>query len=430
MTMKVLVIGGGGREHAIARALSLSEEVILLSVMAKRNPGIASLSSDVLIEKETSIPSVLKFAVSRGADYAVIGPEAPLEAGIVDRLEERGIPCVGPTLKAALLETDKAFCREMMQRHGIPGCPHYRTFYSSGDAIGFIRDYEGDLAIKPIGLTGGKGVRIMGEHMDREGAVAYVRSLGGNVVLEERLVGEEFTLQAFVDGKHIVPMPLVQDHKRAFEGDQGPNTGGMGAYSMPDHSLPFVTDADRGHAFDIMKEVVKVMESAGTPYRGVLYGQFMNTAEGPMVIEFNARFGDPEAMNVLSLLESDFGSIVTKIVSGSLSGNDVRFARKATVCKYLVPDGYPETPRTGEPLTFGTGTEALLYYANVEEKDGVFYTQTSRTLAFVGIGDSLNKAEESAEKAAKSVRGRVRHRSDIGTRALLEKRISHMKELR
>ncbi|HNB02811.1 MAG TPA: phosphoribosylamine--glycine ligase, partial [Methanoregulaceae archaeon] len=255
MTMKVLVVGGGGREHAIAYALSRSEEVVLLSVMPKQNPGIASLSSDVLIEKETNIPAVVDFAVSRGADYAVIGPEAPLEAGIVDRLEKRGIPCIGPTLKAAMLETDKAFCREMMHGHGIAGCPHYRTFYDADDAIRFIRNYDGDLAIKPIGLTGGKGVRIMGEHLDREGAVSYVRSLEGRVVLEERLIGEEFTLQAFVDGKHIVPMPLVQDHKRAFEGDLGPNTGGMGAYSMSDHSLPFVTASDRTKAFEIMKEV-------------------------------------------------------------------------------------------------------------------------------------------------------------------------------
>ena len=431
MTMKVLVVGGGGREHAIACALSRSEEVVLLSVMPKHNPGIASLSSDVLIEKETNIPAVVDFAVSRGADYAVIGPEAPLEAGIVDRLEKRGIPCIGPTLKAAMLETDKAFCREMMHRHGIAGCPHYRTFYHADDAIRFIRNYDGDLAIKPIGLTGGKGVRIMGEHLDREGAVAYVRSLEGRVVLEERLIGEEFTLQAFVDGKHIVPMPLVQDHKRAFEGDLGPNTGGMGAYSMPDHSLPFVTDSVRTQAFGIMKEVVKVMGESGTPYRGVLYGQFMNTARGPMVIEFNARFGDPEAMNVLSLLESDLSSIITRMISGSLSEKDVKFARKSTVCKYIVPEGYPDAPRTGKPVVLGDNTpDTLLYYANVEEREGTLYTQSSRTLAFVGIGDTLDAAEHSAESAARSVKGRVRYRRDIGTAALLQKRISHMKELR
>lgn len=430
MTMKVLVVGGGGREHAIARALSVSDEVSILSVMAQKNPGIAALSTDILIERETSIPSVLHFATSRSADYAVIGPEAPLEAGIVDRLEEQGIPCMGPVLAAARLETDKAFCRAMMDRHGIAGCPRYRTFHDAPSAAGFIRDYGGDLAIKPIGLTGGKGVRIMGEHLDREGAIAYVRSLGGNVVLEERLIGEEFTLQAFVDGNHVVPMPLVQDHKRAYEGDEGPNTGGMGSFSMPDHSLPFVTDRDREQALGIMEEAVRAMASEGIIYRGVLYGQFMNTANGPMVIEFNARFGDPEAMNVLSLLESDFLGILTRIVDGTLLSGDVRFARSATVCKYLVPEGYPEAPVSGEPLTFLRDPGAVLYYANVLERDGTLFTQTSRTLAFVGIGDTLEEAEEQAETAVSSVSGRVRHRRDIGTRDLLAGRVRHMQELR
>ena len=430
MTMKVLVVGGGGREHALAQVLSISDGVSILSVMAKKNPGIAALSTDILIERETHIPAVLKFATSRRADYAVIGPEAPLEAGIVDRLEEQGIPCMGPVLAAARLETDKAFCREMMDRHGIAGCPRFRTFHDAPSAAGFIRDYEGDLAIKPIGLTGGKGVRIMGEHLDREGAVAYVRALGGKVVLEERLIGEEFTLQAFVDGKHVVPMPLVQDHKRAYEGDEGPNTGGMGSFSMPDHSLPFVTDHDRERALGIMEEAIRALGSAGIVYRGVLYGQFMNTARGPMVIEFNARFGDPEAMNVLSLLESDFFTIIEHMVAGTLSKRDVRFKKSATVCKYLVPEGYPEAPVSGEPLTLIRDPGALLYYANVEERDGTLFTQTSRTLAFVGVGDTLEEADERAETAASAVKGRDRHRRDIGTRDLLSRRVMHMQELR
>ena len=176
-----------------------------------------------------------------GVQCAIIGPEAPLEAGIADALEELEIACVGPTREAARLETDKGFCRAMMERHGIAGCPKYRVFHDQDAAASFIESSDQDLAVKPVGLTGGKGVRIMGEHVDREGAVGYVRQLAGQVVVEERLIGEEFTLQAFVDGSHLVPMPLVQDHKRAFEGDQGPNTGGMGSYSMPDHGLPFVT---------------------------------------------------------------------------------------------------------------------------------------------------------------------------------------------
>jgi phosphoribosylamine--glycine ligase len=312
----------------------------------------------------------------------------------------------------------------------IKGCPLYRVFHSLEDAVSFIESYDGDLVVKPIGLTGGKGVRIMGEQVDRAGAISYVRSLNGEAVIEERLLGEEFTLQAFVDGNHLVPMPLVQDHKRAHEGDTGPNTGGMGSYSLPDHMLPFVTKPDYSHALDIMKEVVAAMGRTGQPYKGILYGQFMNTADGPKVIEFNARFGDPEAMNVLSLLTSDLSEIVSRIAEGSLSKTQVTFAPKATVCKYLVPDGYPDAPHAGETITLGKDSGALLYYANVEQNGGQLVTQSSRTLAYVGIGDTLEAAEQSAEKAASSVKGRVFYRRDIGTRALLDRRVAHMKELR
>jgi phosphoribosylamine--glycine ligase len=250
------------------------------------------------------------------------------------------------------------------------------------------------------------------------------------VVLEERLIGEEFTLQAFVDGTHLVSMPLVQDHKRAFDGDVGPNTGGMGSYSMPDHMLPFVSTNDYNTALDIMRSVVAVMRKIQEPYKGVLYGQFMNTADGPKVIEFNARFGDPEAMNVLALLKSDLGDTVARITEGSLSSGVIRFENAATVCKYIVPEGYPDVPKAGDRLTIGHQNKALLYYANVEERGGQLYTQTSRTLAFVGIGPTLEEAEKCAEDAASSVQGQVRYRRDIGTADLLNKRCNHMKELR
>jgi len=243
-------------------------------------------------------------------------------------------------------------------------------------------------------------------------------------------VGEEFTLQAFVDGDHLIPMPLVQDHKRAFEGDLGPNTGGMGSYSMPDHKLPFVTDSDYNKALAIMRATVAALERTGNPYKGILYGQFMNTARGPKVIEFNARFGDPEAMNVLSLLNSDLADVVIGITEGSLSVTNVIFDQKATVCKYIVPSGYPDSPHPGDPITFRFFENALVYYANVEALQGRLSTLTSRTLAFVGLGPTLEEAEQIAEQAASAVTGNVRHRRDIGTRALLEQRINHMKELR
>jgi phosphoribosylamine--glycine ligase len=266
--------------------------------------------------------------------------------------------------------------------------------------------------------------------VDRKGAIAYVRSLRGDVVLEERLIGEEFTLQAFVDGNRLVPAPLVQDHKRAFEGDSGPNTGGMGSYSMPDHRLPFVSGEDYRKALRIMEDAVRALAGEGHPYRGILYGQFMNTREGPRVVEFNARFGDPEAMNVLPLMATSLAEVVCSIIEGTLSEAGVRFEGKATVCKYVVPEGYPEAPRSGEPVTIGDAGKARLFYANVEERDGTLSTLTSRTLAFVGVADTLEEAEEVAEGAASSVKGRVFHRRDIGTGELLAKRSAHMEAIR
>ena len=428
--MKILVVGGGGREHAIAAALARNITTEVFSVMAKRNPGIGAMAKDVLSAKETDVVRIVSYAREKGLEYAFIGPEAPLEAGIVDSLEDAGIPCVGPVKSAARIETDKAFCREMMERNSIEGCPKYRVFHNTDEAVDFIQSFEGDLVVKPIGLTGGKGVRIMGEQVDRDGAIEYVKSLNGEAVLEERLLGEEFTLQAFVDGTHLVPMPLVQDHKRAFEGDIGLNTGGMGSYSMPDHMLPFVTDTVYRKAIEIMKSAVAAMARTGRPYKGILYGQFMNTRDGPKVIEFNARFGDPEAMNVLSLLTSDLSEIVHHIADGTLLPSHVTFDRQATVCKYLVPEGYPEAPHAGDAITLGPHDNALLYYANVEKRDGELVTLTSRTLAFVGIGETLEQAEQAAEQAASGVKGKVRHRRDIGTKELLEKRIAHMRELR
>lgn len=430
MDMKVLVVGGGGREHAIAQALANSRDVVVFSAMSRRNPGIEALSADHLVVRETSAQDIAAFCNTHQIDYAFIGPEAPLEAGIVDILEERGVRCVGPSKAAARIETDKAFCRDLMKKYEIPGLPEYAIFRDPDSALSFLASTDKDYAIKPIGLTGGKGVRIMGEHVDREGAGMYVREVNGGVVIEERLIGEEFTLQAFVDGKHIVPMPLVQDHKRAYEGDTGPNTGGMGSYTLPNHRMPFVTDDEYSQALSIMGQVVRALETEGAPYKGILYGQFMNTSHGPMVIEFNARFGDPEAMNVLSLLESDMGEIVRGITSGTLDQVAVIFSPQATVCKYLVPKGYPDNPGANEVIIPGPQSSATLYYASVVREGDHLITQSSRTMAYVGIGDTLEEAEEIAETAASAVTGPVRHRRDVGTTEVLKKRIAHMQELR
>ena len=426
--MKILVVGGGGREHAIVSALKNAD---VYCIMAKKNPGIIKAVKKYLIHAETDADAVVAFAKECGAEYAVIGPEAPLQAGVADALCAAGIPTVGPKKAAARIETDKGFCRDLMKKYHIPGSPAYKICKTPDEAVSYIKEYKGDLAIKPTGLTGGKGVKVMGEQVDREGACQYAATLKDqNIILEERLLGEEFTLMAFADGKTLVPMPLVQDHKRAFEGDVGPNTGGMGSYSLETHAFPFVTEKDYADAFSIMEKTIAALAEEGCPYQGILYGQFMNTREGPKVIEFNARFGDPESMNVLTLLTSDFAVIAEHICKGTLSPKDVSFAPLASVCKYIVPEGYPEAPKTGEPLTFDNVEGVTVYYANVVEEEGTLKTLTSRTLAFVGLGKNLAEAEKLAETACRSVRGCVRYRKDIGTAELFAKRISHMNGLR
>jgi phosphoribosylamine--glycine ligase len=439
--MKVLVVGGGGREHAIASALSKSGAVVY-AAMKNHNPGIARLADDFKLVKETDVDKVVDYALSKNINMAVMGPESPLEVGLVDAMVTKGISCVGPTKMAARLETSKSFARSIMSKHNIPGNIKFATFDNFKDAKKYVMDSKEDLVIKPVGLTGGKGVKVMGEHlMTKEEAIRYLEEIfsqnigGGGVVLEEKLVGEEFTLQGFCDGKNVVPMPLVQDHKRAYEGDVGPNTGGMGSYSQENHLLPFVTGAERDAALEIMRKTVAAMGDEGFPYRGVLYGQFMNTKDGPKVIEFNARFGDPEAMNVLSIVSSSFTEICEGIANGNLSSGKVSFQRKATVCKYVVPKGYGTEPVAGAEIKVNEKAIARQgcrsYFAMVNEEDGKVLTTSSRALGVVGIDDTIEAAEKACEKALAYVTGDaifVRH--DIGKPEIIKKRVEHMQQIR
>jgi phosphoribosylamine--glycine ligase len=439
--MRVLAVGGGGREHAIVKALARSGAEVL-SVMKNRNPGIARASSDLLLAKETDVEKVIRFAESRKVELAVIGPESPLEAGLADALTERGIGCVGPTRSAARIETSKSFARALLAEYKVPGNLRFAAFTDLREAEAHLRSIDYEVAVKPTGLTGGKGVKVQGEHLAGEREVrAYVRKVleegigGAGVVIEEKVRGEEFTLQAFCDGERVVPMPLVQDHKRAFEGDVGPNTGGMGSYSSEDHLLPFVNSSDEEEAVNTMLRTVEALAKEGIPYRGILYGQFMLTKGGPRLIEFNARFGDPEAMNVLPLLESDFVELCAGIASGDLAGRECEFRKAATVCKYVVPEGYGTEPKVNMPIKVdeeGVGRAgAELFYAAVNEEGGRILTSSSRAVAVVGIENSIDAAERQCERALRFISGEniyVRH--DIGKHEVIQRRIDHMRALR
>lgn len=447
---RILLVGSGAREHAIASALARSQEVELYAAMSSRNPGITKLAEDVRVTQITDPEAVMNYATRNRIQLAVVGPEAPLVSGVVDALVSNGIKCVGPTRRLAALEGDKAFCRELLNKYGIAGNPKYRIFTDPDSAETYIAS-AGPVAIKPAGLTGGKGVRVSGDDFaTKESEIAYARDViqrkvggVGKAVVEEKLEGEEYSMQAFVDGHDVYPMPLVQDHKRAYEGDEGPNTGGMGSYSDRDHLLPFVTKNDLNASLKIMRDVIGALrKETGEEYRGILYGQFMlarsvdEDRASPKLIEFNCRFGDPEAMNVLPILsdDADFLEICERIAEGNLHANQVAFQKKATVCKYLVPETYPEDAIPGQPIAVNEEAIARkgahLFYASVDIKDGEVVTTASRTLGLVGVGDSIDVAERIAEDVTSLVRGPLRHRRDIGTPALVQKRIEHMRILR
>jgi len=428
MEETVLLVGGGGREHAIARALADSD-ARLYACAGNRNPGIAALADGFETLETTDPAAVSDYATDVDATLAVIGPEGPLEAGVADALDDAGIYAFGPQQAEARIETDKAFQRRFMAEEGISGCPDFETFDDPEEACDYVDEYDGDLAVKPAVLTGGKGVKVIGDQVTAEEAKDYIRESGyDRIVLEERLVGEEFTIQAVVANGDLRVTPAVQDHKRAYEGDEGPNTGGMGSYSDAGLELPFMAESEYMEAVDILQETVDALDG----YKGILYGQFMLTTEGVRVVEFNARFGDPEAMNTLPVLQTDFLDVLVAAREGE-SLPQLSFAPQATVCKYAVPEGYPTDPVAGTRLTIdeeGAG-EALLFYASVEERADGVYTTTSRSFAVVGVADSISAAEEIAEDAlAAAGEEGLRMRHDIGTPDLVQKRIDHMAELR
>ena len=441
--LKVLVVGGGAREHAICDAVCRSKNAELFSVMSNLNPGIKQMAKEYMQEKETNIDRVIQFAREKQVDFVIVGPEAPLEVGVVDKLNQVGIKACSPTQHAARIETDKEWMRNLLKKHNIPGQLKCETFTNIKKAKGFIEDLNGDVAIKPIGLTGGKGVRVSGDHFNGvDEGLEYVKEvinnkIGGQakVLIEEKAIGEEFTLQAFSDGKTILPLHAVQDHKRLLPGDEGPNTGGMGSYSCENGLLPFLTKSEYEEGAAILQKIIEAMEKEGCRYIGPIYGQFMLTSIGPKIIEINARFGDPEAMNVLPLLETDFIEICQSMINGNLSRMKLDMNKKSTVCKYVVPEGYGVKSMIGEKVIVNEdeirNIGSRLFYASVNKQNNFVTTTSSRSLAVVGISDNLNNAENICEKALNHVQGdHIFIRHDIGTPDLIEKRITHMNKIR
>lgn len=425
--IKVLLVGGGGREDAICRRLVQSGAEVY-AALGHENPSILKNSKKHVLLKETGYSKILTFALENSIDIAFVGPDPVLATPLVDELHKKGILVASPSKSAARLETDKVFMRNILERWQIPGNPEHGDFDNIHDLEVGMESFDHEFVVKPIGLTGGKGVRVMGDHFtSREAGLAYAGELiqkDGRVLIEEKLVGEEFSLQAFCDGTNLAPMPLAQDYKRAYEGDLGPNTGGMGSITDTDHLLPFVTANYRNEGLEILKKVATAMRTDGYPFRGVMYGQFMVTKNGLRLIEINARFADPEGINVLYLLEDNLTDILFQIADGSLK-EDIKFKKRATVLKYVVPVGYGSAPEPGElqiqPLR---EKNADIFYASVSGTIDRVKMSTSRALALIAHADSIPAAGAIVDRCLDSVKGNFYSRKDIGTEQMLRKKIT------
>ncbi|MGA9109866.1 MAG: phosphoribosylamine--glycine ligase [Smithella sp.] len=437
----ILLIGNGAREHALAETISRSEQKPrLFSFMKSNNPGIASLSIKTMLGSYTDLEAITGFAAKNKIEFAVIGPEDPLNNGVVDALSGIDIPSVGPTKSLARLETSKSFTRNLVGKHNIPGNPRFGVFKAIDGVEAFLNELEG-IVLKPDGLTGGKGVLVQGDHFaTRKEALNLCKQIltdGSSLIVEEKFDGEEFSLQCLCDGKTVVGTPLVQDHKRRFDQDKGPNTGGMGSYSMADHLMPFLRPQDLQDGLEITRQVAAALfKETGIFYKGVMYGGFIATKDGVKLLEYNARFGDPEAMNILPLLKTDFVEICRHIIAGTLDKLKIEFEHKATVCKYVVPKGYglpanhPDAASSKAKIEVGDVREARLYYSSVDQKEDGLYLSSSRAIGIVGIANTLADARKIAEEGVKAVKGPVAYRADIGTDALIQKRVDHMKKIR
>ena len=426
--MKVLVVGGGGREHAIIRKLKESPKITALYA-APGNAGIGYDATCVPI-KATDVEAIADWAAENRMDYVVVTPDNPLAMGLVDLLEEKGIPAFGPNKKAAVIEASKAFSKGLMKKYHIPTA-RYETFSDVEKAKAYLNTCDTwPMVLKADGLALGKGVLIC---QDKAEALTAIEEMmvggkfgapGNTVVIEEFLIGPEVSVLAFTDGETVVPMVSSMDHKRALDGDRGLNTGGMGTVAPNPYYTPEIAQICMETIFE---PTVAAMKAEGRPFKGCLYFGLMLAPDGPTVIEYNCRFGDPETQVVLPLLESDLFTVMEAVTQGRLSEVEVSFSDRNAACVVLASGGYPEHYEKGKAITGLangqlSGGEATVYHAGTSLKEGTLVTSGGRVLGVTAMGTDLKEALDKAYTAAEKIAFEGLHkRSDIGARALAAK---------
>ena len=417
--MKLMVVGGGGREHALIRKLKENRNIDEIYCLPG-NGGIAKDATCVDI-KATDLQAIEEFAVSKGIDYAVVAPDDPLAMGLVDILEKRGIPCFGPNQKAAIIESSKAFAKDLMKRYGIPTAK-YETFTDMDKALGYLDEVGAPIVVKADGLALGKGVIVAMTLAEARKAVKDMMEdhvfgkSGAKIVIEEYLEGPEVSVLSFTDGNTIVPMVSSMDHKRAKDNDEGLNTGGMGTIAPNPYYTKEVAER-------CMKEIflptIKAMKKEGRTFKGCLYFGLMITKDGPKVIEYNCRFGDPETQVVLPLLKSDLFTIMKAVSEERLAEVEIRFADECAACVVVASAGYPLAYEKGNPISIADDISDYVYVAGAKLENGELFNNGGRVLGVIATDKDLEKAIELAyERVKKATFANAYYRKDIGARAL------------
>ena len=438
---RILVVGSWSKEQITIENIGQKKDLDVFAYLNTKNPEIISLVDDYAIGKFDDTNRIVKYAKQKNIDLVLVTTAEPLKNGVINELEKNGIPSFGPTKEAARLETDKAYTRKLMKRHDVGGFPTFEVFDNADKAINFAEQLEWKVAVKPIGLTEGLGVKVYGDQLESPEEVeqyitqVLVNSIGGRskVIIEERMRGEEFSIQCFVHKNRVLPTPTVQDFKKLLPGGNGPNTASMGSYSTTDFLLPFMQQDDFDTAMQIMRDTLDAYHSeTGERPQGFLYGQFIITNNGIKLVEYNFRPGDPEWMNTVSIMKNNVGDVIFKLLRGERV--ELQFESKATVCKYIVPPKYPQELYQTLEVSFDKEdiqkNGVNIYYSCGLDDQDQLNVGSERGISFVAKANSIQDANAKVENAISKIEGSFQYRPDIGSQELIEKKISKVKKLR